>query len=122
MAPPRDAAGFTQRDDAREADFGCDLVKGVNNDEETFRRLAIRDDAFVDFLLGDEGENLAASMLDAKTHALVRLGAFVAIDIKPNVVQIAVNGVRRQTRQRRSGTVDASSRPAPAVHVRRRCQ
>ena len=52
----------------------CDWVEGVSNHEQTFRRLAIRDDAFVDFLLGDESANLAASTLDAKTHALVRLG------------------------------------------------
>ena len=58
----------------------CDWVEGVSNHEQTFRRLAIRDDAFVDFLLGDESANLAASTLDAKTHALVRLGALVAID------------------------------------------
>ena len=51
--------------------------------EETLRRLAIRDDAYVESLLGHDAENVSASQLDPKTHALVRLGALVAIDAAP---------------------------------------
>ena len=66
----------------------------MSNHEEILRRLAIRDDAFVDFLLGDESGNLAASMLDAKTHALVRLGALVAIDAATPSYMEAIESAR----------------------------
>jgi alkylhydroperoxidase/carboxymuconolactone decarboxylase family protein YurZ len=48
--------------------------------EEMLRRLAIRDDAYVDALLTSEAANVAASHQDAKTHALVRLAALVSVD------------------------------------------
>jgi 4-carboxymuconolactone decarboxylase len=51
--------------------------------EETLRKLSIRDDAFVDSVLTCERENLAASALDPKTHALVRIGALVTINAAP---------------------------------------
>jgi 4-carboxymuconolactone decarboxylase len=55
----------------------------VPDHEDTLRKLAIRDDAFVDSVLARERENVAASGLDAKTHALVRVGALIAIDAAP---------------------------------------
>ncbi|HEY7206712.1 MAG TPA: carboxymuconolactone decarboxylase family protein [Gaiellaceae bacterium] len=51
--------------------------------QETLRKLAIRDDAYVGSILGRDSENLAASGLDPKAHALVRLGALIAIDATP---------------------------------------
>ena len=51
--------------------------------EETLRKLAIRDDAYVDSLVMDDHANLVESSLDEKTHSLVRLGALVAIDASP---------------------------------------
>ena len=66
----------------------------MSNYEQTLRRLTIRDDAFVDFLLGDENGNLAASTLDAKTHALVRLGALVAIDAATPSYMEAISAAR----------------------------
>jgi alkylhydroperoxidase/carboxymuconolactone decarboxylase family protein YurZ len=48
--------------------------------ETTLVKLAIADDAYYETLLAHESENLAESHLDAKTHALVRLGALVAMD------------------------------------------
>jgi alkylhydroperoxidase/carboxymuconolactone decarboxylase family protein YurZ len=62
---------------------------------ETLRRLTIRDDAFVDSLLGNERENLALSRLDPKTHALVRIGALVTIDAVPASYGWAVEEARR---------------------------
>jgi alkylhydroperoxidase/carboxymuconolactone decarboxylase family protein YurZ len=55
----------------------------VDDHEEILRRFSIRDDAYVDSLLGDHRANVAASALDPKTHALVRLGALIAIDAAP---------------------------------------
>ena len=48
--------------------------------ERILCRLSIRDDAYLDSLLGDDDGNLAASTLDRKTHSLVRLGALIALD------------------------------------------
>jgi 4-carboxymuconolactone decarboxylase len=55
----------------------------VRDHEDTLRKLTIRDDAFVDSILARERENVSASGLDAKTHALVRVAALVAIDAAP---------------------------------------
>jgi hypothetical protein len=48
--------------------------------ECTLRKLAIGDDAFIDSLLASARTNLALSGLDPKSHALVRLGALIAVD------------------------------------------
>jgi 4-carboxymuconolactone decarboxylase len=55
----------------------------VRDLEETLRKLAIRDDAFVASILARERENIATSGLDAKTHALARVGALIALDAAP---------------------------------------
>ena len=48
--------------------------------ETTLCKVAIADDAYVAELLSNNAANLTASTLDAKAHALVRLGALIAID------------------------------------------
>jgi 4-carboxymuconolactone decarboxylase len=55
----------------------------VAQHEETLRKLAIRDDAYVDSLVVDSGANRTASCLEQKTYALVQLGALVAVDAAP---------------------------------------
>ena len=55
----------------------------MRDHEDTLRKLAIRDDAFVDSILARERENVSTSCLDAKTHALVRVAALVTIDAAP---------------------------------------
>ena len=50
---------------------------------DTLRKLSIRDDAYVESLLSDDQSNVEASGFDRKTHALVQLGALVAIDPAP---------------------------------------
>jgi 4-carboxymuconolactone decarboxylase len=55
----------------------------VTDHEDTLRKLTVLDDAYVDGLLADDQANEAASQLDRKTHALVRIGALVAIDAAP---------------------------------------
>jgi alkylhydroperoxidase/carboxymuconolactone decarboxylase family protein YurZ len=47
--------------------------------KQTLRRLALNDDDFVDLVLGVGRTNIGVSGLDQKTHALVRLGASMAI-------------------------------------------
>lgn len=61
---------------------------------DTLRLLSIRDDAFVASLLTDES-NIAASGLDRKTHALVQLGALVAVDPAPPSLMWAIESARR---------------------------
>jgi 4-carboxymuconolactone decarboxylase len=55
----------------------------VPDHEDTLLKLAIRDDAFVDRILTRERENVPTSGLDPRTHALVRVGALIAIDAAP---------------------------------------
>ena len=51
--------------------------------EELLRRLALHDEPFIDSALGLHlGDNEAAG-LDPKTHALIRLGALVALGAAP---------------------------------------
>ena len=52
----------------------------VKRHETTLCKVAIADDAYVAELLSNNEANLTASTLDAKAHALVRLGALIAID------------------------------------------
>ena len=63
--------------------------------EETLRRLAGRDDTFVDRLLADDDANEAASRLDPKTHALVRVAALIAVDAAPPSYMEAIEAAKR---------------------------
>ena len=55
--------------------------------KETLRRLALNDESFVDSVLGMGRDTVEVSRLDQKTHALVRLGASLAIDAAPSSYQ-----------------------------------
>jgi 4-carboxymuconolactone decarboxylase len=55
----------------------------VPDHRETLRRLSIRDDRLVDSIMAADRDGVAASGLDAKTEALVRIAALVAIDAAP---------------------------------------
>jgi alkylhydroperoxidase/carboxymuconolactone decarboxylase family protein YurZ len=55
----------------------------VTHFQETLRRLALRDDRYIDAVLGDEYESMEASGLDPKIYALVQLGAMIALDASP---------------------------------------
>jgi len=48
--------------------------------EETLRKLALRDDRYIERLLADSDASKADSRLDRRTHALVRLAALIAVD------------------------------------------
>jgi 4-carboxymuconolactone decarboxylase len=51
--------------------------------EERLRRLGIQDEDVIESLFATRLDNLDASGLDPKTHALVRLGALLAIGAEP---------------------------------------
>jgi 4-carboxymuconolactone decarboxylase len=55
----------------------------VEDHEETLRKLAIRDDAYIDRIVGDDRRNLDESGLDEKTRALVRIAGLIALDAAP---------------------------------------
>ena len=55
----------------------------------------MRDDAYVERLLGSDAANIAASHLDAKTHALVRIAALVAVDAAPPSYMAATLAAQR---------------------------
>jgi 4-carboxymuconolactone decarboxylase len=55
----------------------------VTGYKETLRRLAVRDDRYIDSLLrADRDEALLAGM-DCRSHALARIGALIALDAGP---------------------------------------
>ncbi len=59
--------------------------------QEILRRLALRDDRYIEAVLGDERENMLASSLDPKAHALVQLGALIALDAAAASYQCTVD-------------------------------
>jgi 4-carboxymuconolactone decarboxylase len=63
--------------------------------EETLRKLSVRQDDYVDRLLADDHANEAASQLDGKTHALVRVAALVAVDAAPPSYMDAIAAAQR---------------------------
>jgi 4-carboxymuconolactone decarboxylase len=67
----------------------------VKEYERTLAKLAIADDAFYESLLAREGSGLSESHLDEKTHALVRLGAVVAVDSSAPGYMWTVENARR---------------------------
>jgi 4-carboxymuconolactone decarboxylase len=67
----------------------------VASHEDTLRKLSIRDDAYFDALLANDSANMGASRLDERTHALVRLGALVAIDAAPASYMWTIESARR---------------------------
>jgi 4-carboxymuconolactone decarboxylase len=49
----------------------------------TLRRLALRDDRFIDALLSEERANTTLSGIDPRSHALLRIAALIALDAAP---------------------------------------
>jgi 4-carboxymuconolactone decarboxylase len=46
----------------------------------TLRRLAVRDDGYIDALLSEEHANMTLAGIDARSHALARVAALIAMD------------------------------------------
>ena len=63
--------------------------------ERTLAKLAIAEDAYFEALLASERANVTGSTLDEKTHALVRIGALVAIDATAPSYMWSVEAARR---------------------------
>ncbi|HVP03631.1 MAG TPA: carboxymuconolactone decarboxylase family protein [Solirubrobacteraceae bacterium] len=61
---------------------------------ETLRRLALHDESFMESVLGMGQDTVAASHLDPKTHALLRLAASLAIDAAPSSYQSVVDSAQ----------------------------
>ena len=62
----------------------------VDASGDILRRLAIHDDSYVQSVLARGLRDTAASGLDAKTQAFVRLGALVAVDATPPAYMCAI--------------------------------
>lgn len=56
----------------------------------TLRRLALRDDRFIEALLSEEHANATLAGIDAKSHALLRISALIAMDAAPPSYMSAV--------------------------------
>jgi 4-carboxymuconolactone decarboxylase len=66
----------------------------VEDYKTTLRRLAVRDDRYIESLLADERRSVALSGLDPATHALARVGALIAMDAAPPSYMNAVEAAR----------------------------
>jgi 4-carboxymuconolactone decarboxylase len=62
--------------------------------EDTLRKLSVRDNDCIERLLAQEA-NEAASRLDGKTHALVRVAALIAVDAPPPSYMDAIASARQ---------------------------
>lgn len=63
--------------------------------EITLCKIAIADDRYVEEVLSNDRANLTASTLEAKAHALVRLGALIAIDAEAPAYMWTLQAARR---------------------------
>ena len=70
------------------------VMKPVQEHECTLRKLAIGDDAYLGRLVASEPANVFESRLDPRTHALVRIGALIAVDATPPSYLEAVEAAR----------------------------
>jgi alkylhydroperoxidase/carboxymuconolactone decarboxylase family protein YurZ len=62
-------------------------VKGY---QETLRRLAVRDDRYIDSLLRADQDEASLAGMDARSHALARIGALIALDAGPPAFMASV--------------------------------
>jgi 4-carboxymuconolactone decarboxylase len=67
----------------------------VQKHEITLCKIAIADERYVEEVISNDRANLAASTLDAKAHALVRLGALIAIDAEAPAYMWTLEAARR---------------------------
>lgn len=59
------------------------MERAVADYEDMLRKLSVRDNDCIERLLAHQEANEAASRLDGKTHALVRVAALIAVDAPP---------------------------------------
>jgi alkylhydroperoxidase/carboxymuconolactone decarboxylase family protein YurZ len=63
----------------------------VQDYKTTLRRLALRDDQFIEALLANDQESAAVSKIDRRSHALVRVGALIAMNAAPPSYMSAID-------------------------------
>jgi alkylhydroperoxidase/carboxymuconolactone decarboxylase family protein YurZ len=70
---------------------------GDNVDEYklTLRRLALRDDRFIEALLSEDRSNATLAGIDPQSHALIRIAALIAVDAAPPSYMSAIEAGRR---------------------------
>jgi 4-carboxymuconolactone decarboxylase len=56
----------------------------------TLRKLAVRDDRYIEALLQSDRDNAAHAGIDQQAHALVRIGALIAVNAAPPAYMNAV--------------------------------
>lgn len=61
----------------------------------TLRRLAMRDDRFIDALLSEEHANVTLAGIDARSHALTRIAALISMDAAPPSYMSAIDAGRQ---------------------------
>lgn len=66
----------------------------MDGHEDALRKMALGDERFVEDILSMDPSAIDASTLDPKTHALVRLGALIALDAAPASYQWASSMAR----------------------------
>jgi alkylhydroperoxidase/carboxymuconolactone decarboxylase family protein YurZ len=59
------------------------------------RRLSLRDDSYIRALLAEGNDDARCPDLSASAHALVRLGALIAVDAAPTSYMSAIEDARR---------------------------
>lgn len=70
---------------------GCPMEEQpVEEYKLTLRRLAVRDDRYIDALLSEERANATLSGIDPRAHALLRISALIAMDAAPPSYMSAV--------------------------------
>ena len=70
---------------------GCPMKEQpVEEYKLTLRRLAVRDDRYISALLSEERANATLAGIDARSHALLRVAALIAIDAAPPSYMSAV--------------------------------
>ena len=135
-APASRAPISSARDDARGRSRGVQWDGNLVEDYKlTLRRLAMRDDRYIDALLSEDRANATLAGIDPRSHALVRIAALIALDAAPpsymSAVEPAPGGGRLLRRDRRDadrGDPDRRRRarrlrraePRPGARLRRR--
>jgi 4-carboxymuconolactone decarboxylase len=61
----------------------------------TLRKLAVRDDRYIDGLLQSEAANATLAGIDERSHALIRIGALIAMNASPAAYMDSVDAALR---------------------------
>ena len=66
------------------------MLQLVDDYKLTLRKLALRDDRFIEALLSEEHANVTLAGIEPQSHALVRIAALIAVDAAPPSYMSAV--------------------------------